>query len=236
MNQMFGKLFLIPAPLSENSFIPLPAEHIAKIKNIRFFIVERAKTARAYLKQLQLNHDLQSLELVELDKHGSENPYSLWLAKAKEGQDIGLLSEAGCPAIADPGSELVAAAHQQNIQVVPLIGPSSIFLALMASGLQGQNFCFNGYLPIPTEERKKKIAFCEQIAKKNKQTQIFIETPYRNIRFLKDLLQFLQAETVLCLAVDITGENEYIVSRKVKDWQKKPLPEIDKKPCIFLFL
>ncbi len=233
---MKGKLYLIPTPLGEEF---LPTNYNSQIKNIipnlKFFIVEELKTARRFLKKIYPNINIDETTFYILNEHSEIKEYEDFLNPIENGNDIGLLSEAGCPAIADPGSQVVKIAHSKNISVIPLIGPSSIILALMASGLNGQNFAFLGYLPIKPVERKIKIQQIEKRSKLEKQTQIFIEAPYRNISILNDIIGNCNAETLLCIACNITQNDEYIQTKKINEW-KNNIPNINKKPTVFLIL
>jgi len=231
-----GTLYLIPVPMDESTVAAdvLPADVIRKAASLKFFVAENAKTCRAFLKQLPSEFPLAAIEVMSYDKHDrQETDVNVFLQPLLHGHDTGLVSEAGCPAIADPGSEVVAAAHRRGIKVVPLIGPSSILLALMASGFNGQNFRFHGYLPIDQHERNDKLRQMENEAARNNVTQIFIETPFRNQQLFSALLSQLRAETKLCVALAITGNNEKILTRTVKEWKQRS--EIAQKvPAIFL--
>ena len=207
-----GKLFLIPNTLGDsNIYGVLPSEVIARIKNIKIFASENPKNTRRFLKRKAVEACLPYLEK----------------------EDVGIISEAGCPGIADPGAELVALAHRKAIQVVPLVGPSSILLALIASGCNGQHFSFNGYLPVKSPERNKALKNFERQSQAENRTQIFIETPYRNLKLFEEMLQVLHPQTLLSIACDITTENEYIRTMSIQDW-KKQKPDINKRPAIFL--
>jgi 16S rRNA (cytidine1402-2'-O)-methyltransferase len=212
----------------------LPADVIRKAASLKFFIAENAKTCRAFLKQLPSDFPLSEITVMSYDKHDrQEADVNVFLQPLIQGHDTGLVSEAGCPAIADPGSEVVASAHRRGIKVAPMIGPSSILLALMASGFNGQNFRFHGYLPIDQHERNDKLRQMENEAARNNVTQIFIETPFRNQQLFTALLNQLRTETKLCVALAITGKSEKIHTRSVKEWKLKP--EIAHKvPAIFL--
>ena len=225
-------LYLIPTYLSENNNV-LPNEVINIAKSIDEFIVENEKTARQFLKSIQTNFHQEKLVFHLLNEHSTAKEISLLIDVLKKKKDIGLLSEAGCPAVADPGAALVKMAHENNIKVIPLTGPSSILLALMASGMNGQSFIFHGYLPKESALRKAKINLIEKDALKKNQTQIFIEAPYRNQQLLNDILQTCNDKTLLCLAINITSKNELINTRTISEW-KKQIPEINKKPVIFL--
>ena len=233
---MTGTLYLIPAPISEENIAAvLPSSVQQKIAEIACFIVERPKTARQFLKRIDTRHSLQELELLTLNEHTPSNDFQELLAPLMSGHDVGLLSEAGCPAVADPGAELIRLAHQKNIPVVPLVGPSSILLALMASGLNGQCFAFQGYLPIEASLRTKKIIELEKQSSELKQTQIFIEAPYRNQKLLEELVKVCSDTTDLCIASHLTAATEMIVTKSIKEW-RKGLPDVNKIPTIFLLL
>ncbi len=231
---MTGKLFLIPAPISaENIAWVLPDAVQQQAAKISCFIVEHPKTARQFLKQLNSLYSLQALNFWVLNEHTSAKDLPILLEPLLAGQDVGLLSEAGCPAIADPGAELIRLAHQKNIPVVPLVGPSSILLALMASGLNGQCFAFQGYLPIETAARASKLLELEKLSIRCRQTQIFIEAPYRNQKLLEQLVKVCNDNTDLCIASHLTSSTEMIVTKSVKEWRDS-LPDINKIPTIFL--
>jgi len=229
-----GTLYLIPTTLGESSLsyvIPEQVRHIAS--SLSVFVAENPKTSRQYLKQLGLAIPLQDAELFTLDKHTKPEQLEVFLQPALAGRNLGLVSEAGCPAVADPGAQLVRLAHRKGIKVVPLVGPSSILLALMASGMNGQAFAFHGYLPIQKLERCKRITELENESGARNVTQIFIEAPYRNQSMLEDIVQTCESGTELCIATDITLSGESIETRTVSEWRKK-LPDINKKPTIFL--
>jgi len=227
-------LYLIPVTLGESSIERvLPAYNRDIILKIKHFIVEDLRSARRFLKKTDKEINIDELHFYELNQHTSPAGISAFLEPMKQGFDMGVISEAGCPAIADPGAEVVCLAQEKDFRVVPLVGPSSILLSLMASGFNGQNFAFNGYLPIQANERTKALKRLENKVFAENQTQIFIETPYRNLKLLDDILRNCQTQTKLCIAADITLETEFIRSQSVKDWKKK-IPDIDKKPCIFL--
>ena len=234
-----GRLFLIPSPLGE--YAPeqvIPAPVLEKLRGIRRYVVEETRTVRRYLSAAGLKGHIGGLEFRELNEHTApEEVESLLDMFAENGEpvDVGLISEAGLPAVADPGAQLVALCHQHGIQVVPLVGPSSLMLALMASGLNGQSFAFVGYLPAKTDERRKAIRDIEKRSAQFRQTEIFIETPYRNDSLMSDLLATLQPGTKLCIAADITLDGETIITRTVKDWRTSPV-SIGKRPCVFLIL
>ncbi len=231
---MSACLYLFPSSLGETSIENyLPAENIRLISEIKFFIVEDLRTARRFLKKCNSQIDIDSLTFYELNKHTDKNNLIDFLTPLKVGNNMGLLSEAGCPAVADPGADIVAIVQQMNFRVVPLVGPSSILLALMGSGFNGQSFAFHGYLPVQPNERSQKIRQLENRMYGEDQTQIFIETPYRNNKLLADLVAVCRAETKLCVAADLTTSSEYIRTLKVSEW-KKQLPDLNKRPAIFL--
>lgn len=227
-----GNVYLVPTVLSADALFSIPAYVTAIVQRLSVFYVENERTARRYLKSLDRNIVIDNLQLLPMNENQAPD---LALAKKLllEGKDIGILSEAGCPAIADPGHLIVKLAHTINARVIPMIGPNSMLLALMASGMNGQNFQFVGYLPIKPPERTKMIRDLEQESERKKQTQLFIETPYRNNQLLKDILDNCKDYTQLCIAADITAPTEYIKTETVKEW-KKQLPDLHKRPAIFL--
>jgi 16S rRNA (cytidine1402-2'-O)-methyltransferase len=232
-NKMKNKLYLIPTFLNENATHIIPAYVVDILQSLDEFVVENEKTARQFLKKAGYKKSLNDVKLHLLNEHSTPAEISQLIMLLKNGKDIGLLSEAGCPAVADPGAELIKAAHQQNMEVVPLVGPSSVILSLMASGLNGQSFSFSGYLPKERVARIKALKELERIAISKNQTQIFIEAPYRNQNLLEDILQTCNQNTMLCIATEITGANEFIKTRSIDEW-KKSMPEINKRPSIFL--
>lgn len=229
-----GVLFLIPVTLSENvsakSFTPYLIETINAIDT---YIVENEKTARKSLKEAGIKIPQSDLTIHDYGKHKRNDSMVPYFKELMMGKDVGFMSEAGCPGIADPGAEIVSEAHKRGIKVVPLVGPSSILLALMASGFNGQSFTFHGYLPIDKAERVKRIKELEQLAEKNKQTQLFIETPFRNNHLFEDILKNTAAQTQLCVACNITGEDEFIKSMSIGQWRQERI-DLHKKPTIFL--
>jgi 16S rRNA (cytidine1402-2'-O)-methyltransferase len=228
-------LYLIPTFLGETPAGDiLPAKVTDTVNQLNFFVAEDLRTARRHLRRMGYTGVFDEITMVELNEHTEERSIGEILNKANN-QDIGIISEAGVPGVADPGAALVALAHQRGIKVVPLTGPSSILLSLMASGLNGQRFAFNGYLPVDKHERQRMIKHFEKRSLSENQTQIFIETPYRNQPLLADLIANLQAETRLCIAADITAETEFIETHTVREWSKKQL-NLHKRPAIFLFL
>ncbi|HHH54052.1 MAG TPA: SAM-dependent methyltransferase [Bacteroidetes bacterium] len=227
-------LFIIPTPISENIKESIPDEVIKKMHSIKYFIVERARTARRYIKASGYKGEIEGLTFFELDKRDAQNIPDEYLIPALEGNDMGLMSEAGMPGIADPGAMVISKAHELGIEVKPLTGPSSIFLALAASGMNGQNFTFDGYLPVKTPELKKKLQFIEKDILTRKTTHIFIETPYRNNRIIETITNSLNGKIKFCIASEITGENEYIQTKSIAQWKKIKAPDLHKKTCIFL--
>ncbi|PQB06377.1 SAM-dependent methyltransferase [Polaribacter filamentus] len=231
---MIGKLYLIPTTLGDTEpleVMPLSVKNV--IDQLEYFIVENEKSARRFIKKIAPEKEQSSLRLMPLDKYAEEMDTLKYLDVCQKGINIGLLSEAGVPAIADPGASMVKLAHQKNIQVVPLVGPSSILMAMMGSGMNGQNFAFNGYLPIEKGERKNAIKDLEKLSKDKNQSQIFIETPYRNEKMFTELKDTLSTSTYLCIAADITLPTEYIKTMMIKDW-KHQKPDLHKKPAIFI--
>jgi 16S rRNA (cytidine1402-2'-O)-methyltransferase len=227
-------LYLIPTSLGDCSLDRiLPAYNCDVVSELKYFIVEDVRTARRFLKKMNSAIDIDSLTFFILNQHTTSEELSGFLSPMFDGNDMGVLSEAGCPAIADPGADVVAMAQKQNFMVIPLVGPSSILLSLMASGFNGQSFAFVGYLPIQPAERAKMLRKLENRAYTENQSQIFIETPYRNMKMLEEILQVCQPNTSLCVATDITLESEFIKTKTVKEW-KSQLPDLNKRPCIFL--
>lgn len=228
-------LYLIPVQLSDvelNKVLPQANIHI--VKEIKHFIVENVRSARRFLKKCDRTIDIDSLTFVELNRHTKQEHIPEMLTPLlKDGEPIGVISEAGCPAIADPGADVVAIAQSRGLKVIPLVGPSSILMGLMGSGFNGQSFAFLGYLPIDSTQRAKKIKEMEQRIMRESQTQIFIETPYRNNALIADICKTMPPHIKLCIATDITGERESIVTKGVKAWLKK-LPDLNKVPTIFL--
>lgn len=229
-----GKLYLIPTTLGDNEPLEVMPISVKKvIEEIDYFIVENEKSARRFIKKITPKKSQPDLKLMLLDKYASAIEVQHYLDVCEEGISVGLLSEAGVPAIADPGADVVKLAHSLGVQVVPLVGPSSILMAMMGSGMNGQSFAFNGYLPIDKVARKKEIKFLEKLSKDRSQSQIFIETPYRNEKMLADLKQALHPETRLCIAADITLTTEYIKTYTIKEW-KHQKPDLHKRPAIFI--
>ncbi len=231
----YGTLYLIPITLGESPISQVIPEYNNTIINeIDVYIVENIKTARRFLKKAGILKPIDELTFFEIDKRSNTSNYPTFIKPLAEGKNIGVLSEAGCPGVADPGAEIVALAQELNYKVVPLVGPSSILLSLMASGFNGQSFCFNGYLPIEQKDRIYKLKDLERLAFREKQTQLFIETPYRNMPLLKDILVTLNNNTKLCIAVDITSNTEEIYTKTIEDWKRETKIDLNKRPCIFL--
>ena len=231
---MKGKLYLIPTTLGENEpleVMPYSVKTIVEL--LDHYIVENEKSARRFIKKITPKKIQSSLIMMKLDKYAKEIETRTYLDLCKQGVSIGLLSEAGVPAVADPGASMVKLAHEKGIQVVPLVGPSSILMALMASGLNGQNFAFNGYLPIDNSERKKEIKALEKLSKEKNQSQIFIETPYRNEKMFTDLKSVLSPGTLLCIAIDISLPKEFIKTYTIDHWKRQSL-DLHKRPAIFI--
>lgn len=229
-----GSIYLIPIPIAENSYIFLPPNIASTLNEIKYYVVENIRTARRFIKSIIPEMVIENLNFIEINKHEETDLQQIkrWI---KQGETIGLMSEAGCPGIADPGAEIVALAQKMNVKVIPLVGPNSIILALMASGLNGQSFCFNGYLPIKDQARSQKLKQLEQLSKKENQTQLFIETPYRNNQLLQDLIKNCSPQTRVCIAQNITGEHEWIKTKTVEEWVKS-IPVLAKEPTVFLLL
>lgn len=237
MNAPCGTLYLVPVSLGDTPWAHfLPAEAQSVAASLRHFVVENAKTARAELKRLEHPGPIRELDIRELPETPDAARLDALLAPALRGEDLGLMSEAGCPAVADPGALLVARAHERRIAVRPLVGPSSILLALMASGLNGQCFGFEGYLPVAETERNARIRRLEENSRRERRTQIFIETPYRNERLFDALLQSCRPDTRLCVARDLTTPDEWIRTRTVHTWQHEARPELNRRPALFLLL
>ena len=229
-----GKLYLIPTTLGDcNIDDVLPMSINRTINFIDIFIVENEKTARKCIKSTNPEKVQADLKLFSLNKHTLVNEHSKMIQPCIEGKNVGLMSEAGCPGVADPGAVIVKLAHEKGIQVVPLVGPSSILLAIMASGMNGQSFTFNGYIPIDKSEKKIYLKLLEKTSQEKNQSQIFIETPYRNNKMLEDIIQALQPSTHLCIAADITLPTEYIKTMKVAEW-KNAMVDLHNRPTIFI--
>ena len=231
-----GRLLLIPSPIGDNDPSEvIPAHVLNSLHDINVFVVEEIRTARRYLSKAGLKGRIGSLEFHELNEHTRPEEIEGYAGLFEDGNDVGLISEAGLPAVADPGAQLVALAHRLGIKVVPLVGPSSLMLALMASGLNGQSFTFCGYLPAKPDERKARLRAIEKLSASSQQTQIFIETPYRNDSMLKDILQCCRDTTRVCVAADMTTPQAYIRTLTVGQWKKEDTV-IGKRPCVFLLL
>ena len=229
-----GKLILIPNLIGEENFQDSITKKIVQtIKKTNFYIVENIRSARRYIKKIVPEKSIEEITFFAYGKHNTFNIQEDFLQNILSGNDIGLISEAGVPAVADPGSKIVEYAHQYNIKVIPLVGASSILLALMSSGMNGQNFAFNGYLPIDKKDQIKKIKYLENISKKTNQTQIFMETPYRNNKLFKTLISVCNNNTKLCIATNITQDNESIITKDIREWKTMKI-NIDKQPSIFL--
>ena len=231
-----GKLYLIPSPLGDNDPAEvIPGPTLELLKRISTYVVEEARTVRRYLSRAGLKGRIEELRMVELNEHSTSEEVEAMLSLFDDGCDVGLISEAGLPAVADPGAALVELCHRKGIEVVPQVGPSSLMLALMGSGLNGQSFAFRGYLPAKTDERRTAIREVEKLSGSLHQTQIFIETPYRNDSLFADLLQCLNPSTRLCIAADLTLESQTILSKSVGEWKKSGFT-VGKRPCVFLIL
>jgi len=231
---MNGTLYLVPNTLGNpDTSATIPSGITRVVNNIDVFIVEDLRNARRYLKNLNRERDINPITFHELNKHTPPELLPSFLEQAEQGKDVAIISEAGVPGVADPGAPVVRLAHEKRIRVVPLTGPSSILLSLMASGLNGQCFCFHGYLPIQRPERIKKLREIEEFAFRKNETQLFMEAPYRNDALLKDILDHCRATTRLCIAADITLESEFIETRTVAEWQSKK-PALHKRPVMFL--
>lgn len=232
-----GALYLIPCTLGDTPATQVLPQHTIDIaRKLKHFVVEHPKTARQFLSVLKHEQPIQSLHFAALNEHTAATELTELLAPLLAGEDVGIISEAGCPGIADPGAELVSLAHRHGIRVVPLVGPSSILLALMASGLNGQRFAFHGYLPIPETERNKMIVALETESARHHQTQLFIETPYRNEKLFSALLAHCRPQTWLCVASDITLFHEQIRTHPIAQWKSQPAPQLNKHPSLFLLL
>ena len=231
-----GRLFLVPSPLGDNDPAEvIPAPVLEALQNFKVFVVEEVRTARRYLSKAGLKGKITELEFHELNEHTEQAVIEGYVKLFDEGNDVALISEAGLPAVADPGAQLVALAHRNDIEVIPFVGPSSLMLALMGSGLNGQSFAFCGYIPAKTDERRSRLRTLEKVSGQLRQTQILIETPYRNDSLFADMLATLGASTRICVATNITMPDAYIKTKKVSEWKKNGLV-IGKRPCVFLIL
>lgn len=229
-----GKLYLIPITLGDNDPLEVLPQSVKRtIDFIDDYIVENEKTARKFIKSIHPEKVQATLRLSTLNKHTQVSEHNAMLQPCLEGKNVGIMSESGCPGVADPGAVIVKIAHEKGIQVIPLVGPSSILLALMASGMNGQSFAFNGYLPIDKSEKKTALKQLEKLSSDKNQTQIFIETPYRNNKLLEDIMQTLQPSTHLCVAADITLATEYIKTLRIQDWKKAKI-DLHNRPTIFI--
>jgi 16S rRNA (cytidine1402-2'-O)-methyltransferase len=237
MTGALGRLFLIPCTLGDSPAEQVLPQHVIDLaRKLQHFVAEHPKTARQFLSALKPEQPIQSMHFATLNEHTSADELPELLAPLLAGHDVGIISEAGCPGIADPGANLVRLAHQSGIRVVPLVGPSSILLALMAAGLNGQCFAFHGYLPIADTERKKAIASLEAESISRNQTQLFIETPYRNDKMFGALLGQCRPDTLLCVATEITLPGEEIQTYSISQWKSLPIPQLNKRPTLFLLL
>ena len=226
---------MIPTTLGESDITKvLPLAVKETIHQLDEFIVENSKVARGFLKLMKIPTPQSELKLHELNKHTDIQELHSFLKSCRNGKNIGLISDAGCPGIADPGAEIANLAHKEDIKIIPLVGPSSILLSLMASGMNGQSFAFTGYLPIDKSDVKKKLKELERISRTLNQTQLFIETPYRNNKLMEHVFQNLQSSTKLCIACDISLKSEFIKTKTIAEWKKSTKPELHKRPCIFL--
>ena len=227
-------LYLLPVTLGDTPLSNvLPQYNSEIIAGIRHFIVEDVRSARRFLRKVDSGFDIDGSTFYELNKHTAHEVVAGYLKPLQSGNPMGVISEAGCPAVADPGADVVAIAQRKGLKVVPLVGPSSIILSVMASGFNGQSFAFNGYLPIKADERAKKLRQLEQRIYNEEQTQLFIETPYRNGKMIEDILANCRPQTKLCIAANLTCEDEYVQTRTVKEWRGR-VPDLSKIPCIFL--
>ncbi len=229
-----GKLFLIPSPLGSEGLNAIPTSTTAVLHRLKYLVAERAKTARHFIKSTHPPVPLSHFQISELNEHTPASELEALFKPVMQGHDLGLLSEAGCPGVADPGAELVNLAHRQGVEIWPLTGPSSILLALMASGMNGQCFCFHGYLSAKAGELSKDLKRLEQISAKSHQTQIFIETPYRNNNLIGQALKVLSADCLFCIACDLTLPSQYVRTQKISNWQKFPPPDLHKHLAVFL--
>ncbi|MDR1595083.1 MAG: SAM-dependent methyltransferase [Prevotellaceae bacterium] len=229
-----GKLYLIPSPLSDsnvNDYIPTSVRNI--VNSLKYFVVEDLRTARRYISKLKIDTPIDELNFSLFNEHTDIKAIFSLLNPVFQGQDLGLLSDAGMPCIADPGEELVRIAHSSGVTVIPLVGPSSIFLALASSGLSGEKFSFEGYLPAKTSDLIKTVRKLEHQSRQENQSKIFIETPYRSAKIFDTILNICSPDTFVCLACNVTSSDEFIQTRQIREW-KKNIPDINKKPCIFI--
>ena len=231
---MYGQLFLIPTPLGGDDLrYVLPDAVFDTVVRLDIFVVEEVRTARRFLSAAGLKGKIDTLQLFELNEHSTAQDAERYLQLLLDGRNVGLLSEAGLPAVADPGAALVKLAQEHEIEVIPLVGPSSLMMALMSSGMNGQNFAFNGYLPVKPQQRKESLRKIERLSAQTGQTQIIIETPYRNDAMLADMLEVLKETTRICIAADLTLPSQFIRTKTVAQWKKAPAA-IGKRPCVFI--
>ena len=234
MTSPYGKLYLIPTTLGDTAPLEVLPISVKKIvEQVDVYIVENEKTARRFIKQIKPSKKQASLEIFLLNKFTDPSELPGFLEPCLQGKHVGLLSEAGCPAIADPGADVVMLAHKQNIQVVPLVGPSSIVMAHMSSGMNGQSFAFNGYLPIDKNDKKQALKNFERLSQDKNQSQLFIETPYRNNQLMEEMTQILHPNTLLCVACDLTLPTEIMLTKPISFWKKHKI-DLHKRPCIFI--
>ena len=235
MDAMEPALYLIPVTLGETEVSRvLPSYNAEVIVQIKHFIVEEVRSARRFLKKVDRNIQIDDLAFYPMGKHASPELFASYLRPLEQGESVGVISEAGCPAVADPGADVVAIAQRKGLRVVPLVGPSSILLAVMASGFNGQSFAFNGYLPIEPGERTKRLKLLEQRVYAERQTQLFIETPYRNAKLFAEILRTCRPQTRLCVAAGLTCAEEFIRTRTIQEWKRHPLPDLSKIPAIWV--
>ncbi len=232
-----GTLYMVPVTLGDDNLsYVIPADVIKAVQNLEYFVVENEKSARRFLGSVKTNKPVRELNFQLLNEHSAEKDLPALIAPLLAGHDVGMLSEAGCPGVADPGATLTALAHRKGIKVAPLVGPSSILLSLMASGFNGQQFTFLGYLPSDKAARINKLKDIEKQSQRLNETQIFIETPYRNQHMLEDILASCGANTKLCIARNVSLETEFVVSKTIAEWKKSELPDLHKQPTVFLLL
>lgn len=237
MENAYGTLYMIPCPIADEGDVwsVLPARNREVMASLDYFIVENVRTARRFLSKAGIGRPIDELEFRELNEHtAAGKAVEELVGPILKGRSAGVISEAGVPGVADPGALVAALCHRRGIRVVPLVGPSSILLAVMASGLNGQSFAFNGYLPVKPPERARAIRQLEHQARAERQSQLFIEAPYRNQKLVEQLLQVCQPDTLLTVAVDITAPGEWISTRKVADWRRTRMPDLQKRPCLFI--
>lgn len=237
MEQKFGTLYLLPCPIADEGSVweVLPAKNREVMASLDYFIVENTRTARRFLSKCGLGRSIEELEFRELNEHTvAGREVEALVEPLMKGRSAGVISEAGVPGVADPGALVVALCHRRGIRVVPMVGPSSILMAVMASGLNGQSFAFNGYLPVKPPERARAIRHLEQRARTEHQSQLFIEAPYRNLKLVEQILEVCRSETKLTIALDLTAEGEFIGTYTVEEWRRMKLPELQKRPAIFI--